>query len=187
LILASLSAGTIALPVILNAWLALKAETGMTDEQLAADTEARAAGLDARILSRLAEIENTHRDQSGYAVVGLLLFVMVLFQAATSLITGSETLALLVAGFVASFVQSAFKRYVNNDGGYGWFKGATAHFGTLLIAVLISLGVLAYQDQLHSWADVVKSAGIIVMSATSTFHFLIDKFGLIEAGSKRPG
>lgn len=57
LILAAMASGTIALPIILNAWVALKQESGMTDEQLAADTERRGAELDSNIMKRLQELE----------------------------------------------------------------------------------------------------------------------------------
>jgi uncharacterized membrane protein len=109
------------------------------------------------------------------------MHLLLLFQTAIA-ITGTETIALMIAGFVASFIMSTLKRAVN--GQESWankvLKGAWAHFIMLVLAVAIALVAMWYEGQLHSLNDVIKSMSIVVTSAVTTYHFLIDKFGLVE-------
>lgn len=56
LILASMNAGVVEVSIIRESYDALKAESGMTDQEIGEDTETRGNALEAKALKRLIEI-----------------------------------------------------------------------------------------------------------------------------------
>lgn len=97
----------------------------------------------------------------------------------------ADVLIELAVGIVASFVLSYLKRRANQPGASPIkIKGAFAHTIVLIVAVLLAVGFRAILGELTGWGAVLRSMGVIAMSAMSTFHLLISKLRVLDQEDK---
>jgi hypothetical protein len=104
------------------------------------------------------------------SIVALLLLTgafVLTAETPTTTITSSETLVLAFIGFAWSWILAVIKRFAPG------LKGFIAHAVMMLISLIIGGGVLYWEGQLNSWADIVKSGSIIAALAVFTYHAIV--------------
>lgn len=106
----------------------------------------------------------------------LVMFAFFMFQSLMP--QTSQAATELIAGVAASFIISFIKRLGENS--RIRISGAAAQLLTLALALAIAVGVKYYFGEITSFGDLVKSMGVVAMSAVATYQFLIAKFGLVE-------
>ncbi|MDQ3920419.1 MAG: hypothetical protein M3348_18300 [Acidobacteriota bacterium] len=109
----------------------------------------------------------------------LPLFALVLFFQTLAPASTGETTTFVAAGIAASFILEVAKGLGKRSGVH--VGAGAAHLLTLLLAFAIVVGVKFEEGTLHSWTDLVRSLGIVTMSAVATFHFLVDRLGIDNA------